>query len=180
MKNSREVIDPAISDIPLTSADLGTLAVAEFSIYFQDLPKFEPTEPMERPILDTHVGTWVEENNQKFGHALMWRTRAQEKKPDLFQVDGTLIKTIRDQDDLRTLGQPKRFQVFSNVSTPVMGERLSHDLDDEELKMVQHIVRKNQKYKRETNVPVDKFVIAALIESIDRPTVRRHRKPRAR
>lgn len=180
MKNNREVIDSPINDIPLTSADLGTLAVAEFSIYFQDLPKFEPTVPLKRPVLDTHVGTWVEENNLKFGHALMWRTRAQDKKPDLFQVDGTLIKTVRDEDDLRTVGRAKKFQVFSNVSTPVMGERLSHDLDDEELKLIQHIVRKNQKYKRETNVPVDKFVIAALIESIDRPLPRSRRKPRTR
>lgn len=165
MKSNREVIDGAINQIPLTSADLGTLAVAEFSIYFQDLPAFEPRKPGHRPVLDAHVGSWVEEKDEHFGYALLWKTRPQDKVADLFQVDGTLVKVTRDPDDLKIVSPAKQFKVFSNVSTPVMGERLSHDFDDDELKLIQHIVRKNQRYKRNTEVPVDKFVIAALIQN---------------
>lgn len=164
MKNDHEVIDSRLSEIPLTIADLGTLAVAEFSIYFQDLPEFTPSVPGDRPVLDTHIGTWVEPNNQKFGYALLWQTRPQEDNHERFQVDSTLVKVSRDPDDLRIIESPKRFDVYSNVSTPVMGERLSHLLNEEELKLVQHIVRKNQKNMGKAEIPVDKFVVAALIE----------------
>jgi hypothetical protein len=174
----REVVDGPVSDIPLSLRQYGMLAVAEFSMYFQDLPPFEPKIPGDRPILDTHVGTWVEHADHQDGYAMMWTTRPQDEKPSLFQVDCQFIKTSRDPDNLCIVGKAKPFEIYSHHSTSLSGERLSQEFDKDELLLIQNIVRKNQNFRHETEVPMDKFVIAALFSKqrgFKRPGSRRRR-----
>ncbi len=163
MNRLTEVVDGPVSDIPLTSRQLGMLAAAEFEFYFSGLPTFEPKHPGHRPVLDTHIGTWVNHADDREGYLMLWDARPETDQPENFQIEGMLTKAIRDREESGIVDTPKSFEIFSKNTVQVTGARLQCDFDDEELLIIQHIARKEQKNRSATDILMDKFVVGALI-----------------
>lgn len=178
MKKLQEVIDGPVSNIPLTSEQLGMLAAAEFSIYFSDLPTFEPEHPGHRPILDSHVGTWVNNSDDREGYLMTWETRPEKDDCEQFEIDGKLMKAIRDPEHAGIVDTPKYFELFSRNHVQLTGASLATEFDDEELLIIQHIARKEQKNRKNTDILMDKFVINALVSDRKKARSRKSRRKR--